>query len=196
LAALRIPFVRAYIVGRSAATMGMQFVSVAVGWELYERTGDPWALGLVGAVQVAPVLVLMLPAGNVADRFARRNIAVAAHAVLMLETIGLAAVSWLGGAVELVFALLLLGGVARAFAQPATSTLLPQLLEPRQFANANAWLISSFQLASISGPAIGGILIAVSGAATSSYLAAAIGNLVFIGTLMTLPAVRPPPGAG
>ena len=195
LAALRIPFVRAYIVGRSAATMGMQFVSVAVGWELYERTGDPWALGLVGAVQVAPVLVLMLPAGNVADRFPRRNIAVAAHAVLMLETIGLAAVSWLGGAVELVFALLLLGGVARAFAQPATSSLLPQLLEPRQFANANAWLISSFQLASISGPAIGGILIAVSGAATSSYLAAAIGNLVFIGTLMTLPAVRPLPGA-
>src|SRR5688572_16893295 len=89
IAVLRIPFVRAFILGRAAATIGMQFVSVAVGWELYERTSDPWALGLVGAVQVAPVLVLMLPAGNVADRFPRRNVAMLAHVLLALVASGL-----------------------------------------------------------------------------------------------------------
>lgn len=194
-AALRIPFVRAFALGRAAATLGQQFVSVAVGWELYERTGDPWALGLVGAAQVAPVLVLMLPAGNVADRFPRQNVAMLAHALLGLATLGLAAVSWLGAPIELVYGLLILGGVARAFAAPSVSTLLPQLLEPRQFANANAWLVSIFQLAAITGPAVGGVLIAISGAATTSYLAAAAGQFVFVGLLMTLPAVAPPSGA-
>jgi len=193
LAALRIPFVRDFALGRMAATIGTQFVSVAVGWELYERTGDPWALGLVGVAQVAPALVLTLPAGNLADRFPRRNIAMLAHALAGLAALGLAAVSWLGAAVELVYGLLLLTGVARAFAMPSVGTLLPQLLERRQFANANAWLVSSFQLAAISGPAAAGLLIALSGAATSSYLVAAVGQLLFVGLLTRLPAVAPPP---
>ena len=196
LATLRIPVVRAFIVGRAAAAMGMQFVQVAVGWELYERTGDAWALGLVGLVQIAPALVLMIPAGNAADRFPRRNVAMAAHTLAGLAALGLAAVSWLSAPVELVYGLLMLSGGARAFAAPSIAALLPQILKPRQFANANAWLVSSFQLASVTGPAVGGLLIAVSGAATSSYLVAAAGQFVFVGMLATLPMVAPPPGGG
>jgi hypothetical protein len=60
-AALRNPSVRAFAIGRMVATLAAQFVSVAVGWELYERTHDPWMLGLVGLAQVAPAMVLMLP---------------------------------------------------------------------------------------------------------------------------------------
>ena len=66
--ALRDPHVRAFILGRLASVLGTQFVSVAVGWELYERTGDPWMLGLVGLFSVAPVFVLMIPAGARSDR--------------------------------------------------------------------------------------------------------------------------------
>ena len=87
-AGLRLPYIRPFLVGRMASTIGAQFVSVAVGWELYERTGDPWALGLVGLAQVAPALVLMLPAGNVADRFPRRNVAIVAHGLLALAASG------------------------------------------------------------------------------------------------------------
>src|SRR5215208_1438409 len=194
LAALRIPYVRAFALGRMAATVGAQFVSVAVGWELYERTGDPWSLGLVGVAQVAPAMVLTLPAGNLADRFPRRNIAMLAHALAGLAALGLAIVSWLGAAVELVYGLLLLTGAARALAMPSVGTLLPQLLKRRQFANVNAWLVSSFQPAAISGPAAAGLLIALSGAAASSYLVAAAGQLLFVGLLAKLPAVAPPPG--
>ena len=74
LDALRNPYVRAFALGQIASSMGAQFISVAIGWELYERTGDPWALGLVGLFEVLPVFVLMLPAGNAADRFPRRNV--------------------------------------------------------------------------------------------------------------------------
>ena len=58
-AALRHAFVRSFAIGRFAAIAGWQMISVAVGWQLYERTGDPWALGLVGAVELAPVLFLI-----------------------------------------------------------------------------------------------------------------------------------------
>ena len=129
-AALRSPYVRAFTLGRMAAAIGTRFVSVAVGWELYERTGDPWALGLVGVVQVAPALVLMLPAGSIADRFSRRNVAIWTHAVLIVVALGLALVSRLGAPVELIYGLLMLGGVARAFASPSVSMLLAQLLRP------------------------------------------------------------------
>ncbi len=96
-AALRHPFVRRFAVGRFAAIAGWQMINVAVGWQLYERTGDPWALGLVGVVELAPVLLLMVVAGNAVDRYPRRNVAIFAHGLVALAAVGLALVSWLQG---------------------------------------------------------------------------------------------------
>ncbi|OFW47694.1 MAG: hypothetical protein A3J29_02685 [Acidobacteria bacterium RIFCSPLOWO2_12_FULL_67_14b] len=179
-AALRHAFVRSFAIGRFAAIAGWQMISVAVGWQLYERTGDPWALGLVGAVELAPVLFLMVVAGNAADRYPRRNVAIFAHALLTVAATGLALVSWLDGPTAAIYSLLVLIGAARAFASPSVNTILPQLLAPAEFANANAWLSSTFQLAAIIGPAAGGLLIAASGAATLAFAVAAAGQLVFI----------------
>jgi MFS family permease len=195
LQALRIPYVRSFALGRVASNIGAQIVTVAVGWELYERTNDPWALGLVGLVTLAPGILLMLPAGNAADRFPRRNIAMLACLLTGLASFGLAAVSWLNGPVEAIFAMLVVIGAARTISAPASGTILPQLIEPRQFANVNAWLISTQQLSSIGGPAVGGFLIALTGEATSSYVIAAIAQFLFAGILATFPAVAPPPGA-
>src|SRR5262245_48107183 len=105
-AALRDPLVRSFALGRMAATVGTQIVTVAVGWDLYERTGDALALGLVGLATVAPGVLLMLPAGSVADRFPRRNVAMAAHALLALAALGLAVVARLDGPVWLIYALI------------------------------------------------------------------------------------------
>src|SRR5919202_1485417 len=109
-AALRNPYVRAFALGKIASAMGAQFISVAIGWELYERTNDPWALGLVGVFEVLPVFVLMLPAGNAADRFVRRNVGVAAYLLLTIAALGLTYVSWTRAPVELVYALLMIVG--------------------------------------------------------------------------------------
>ncbi|MGE3269930.1 MAG: MFS transporter [Chloroflexota bacterium] len=193
--ALRIPIVRNFALGRIVSGLSQQIVSVAVGWELYERTRDPWMLGLVGIFTLAPSLLLMLPAGNWADRYPRRNLAILAAAMTGLASVALAAISWLQGPVELVFATLLLFGAARAISSPAAGTILPQLLEPRLFANVNTWIVSCMQLASVAGPAVGGALIYLTGEAGSSYVVAAVFQFMFVGLLLTLPSVAPPQGA-
>ncbi len=94
--------------------LALQFVSVAVGWDLYERTGDPWMLGLVGLVQIVPALALTLPAGALVDRYRRRDVALISYGALSLATFSLAAVAWLGahGLAHLRYA----GGVRRGAA--------------------------------------------------------------------------------
>lgn len=188
---LAIPYVRNFAVGRMAANVGQQMATVAVGWDLYERTGDALALGLVGLAQVAPALALMLPAGTVVDRFRRRDVAMASHAVWALGALGLALLAWVDGPIPLIYALLALGGAARAFAQPSTTTLLAQLLTPDEYQNAYAWLVSTMKVAQMLGPALGGLLIAATGEAASSYAIAAVGNLVFVGLLASMPRVAP-----
>jgi MFS family permease len=168
-------------------------INVAVGWLLYERTGSAWSLGLVGLVELAPILFLMVPAGNAADRFPRRIIGVIAHSVLALAGAGLAAVAWLDGPTWLIYALLVLVGTGRVVAAPAVNTILPQLLAPAEFANANAWLASTHQLASILGPAAGGLLIAASGGATLAFVVAALGQATFVMLLRTIPSPPLPP---
>ena len=190
-AALRNPFVRAFAVGRTAAVLGVQVTSTAVGWQLYERTGSAWALGLVGAIELAPVLALMFVAGNAADRYPRRHILVGAHVLLALACAGLLLVSWLGGAVALIYGSLFFIGVARAFSAPASSAMLPQLVRTEELANANAWLSSAYELAAISGPAIGGALIALTGSATAAFALGAASQGVFVLAMLRLPAIRP-----
>lgn len=196
LSALRHSFVRSFAVGRFAAIAGWQMINVAVGWLLYERTGDPWALGLVGVVELAPVLLLMIVAGNAADRYPRRNIGIFAHSLLTLVAIGLALVTSANGPLWAIYSLLALVGTARAFASPSVNTILPQLLAPAEFANANAWLSSTFQLAAITGPAVGGLLIAATGGAAPVFALAAVGQLVFVAMLLTMPVRVPPPATG
>lgn len=195
-AAIRHPFVRSFAIGRFAAMAGWQMINVAVGWLLYERTGDAWALGLVGAVELAPVLLLMIVAGNAADRFPRRNIGVFAHSLLALVAMGLALVASATGPIWAIYGLLALVGTARAFASPSVNTILPQLLAPAEFGNANAWLSSTFQLASITGPAIGGTLIALTGGAAVPFALASVGQVVFVAMLLTMPVRVPPPATG
>lgn len=196
-AALRVPVVRSFAIGRMASVIGTQIVSVAVGYQLYERTHNAWALGLVGVFELVPVLLLTIPAGNVADRHPRRNVAMAAHALLALASLGLALVAARGAPVPVIYALLLVVGAARAFASPSVGTLLPQLLRPEQFANANAWMSTLFELSSISGPALGGLVIGASGGdPTWAYAIAAAAQLLFVVMLLRIPRVDPPPRSG
>jgi len=185
-------FVRAFLAGRFPAVIGSQIVSTAAGWQLYERTGDAFALGLVGLVEFVPVLMLILPAGNLADRAPRRTIAMGASLALAAASLGLALVSAYDGPNLALYGLLAVIGAARAFAAPSISTMLPQLLPPAEFAAANAYVSSTFQIASVSGPALGGGLIELGGP-TLAYAVAAAAQLAFVLMLVFVPAVRPPP---
>jgi MFS family permease len=195
IAAFRHPAVLRFALGRFLSAMGTTSASVAVGWQLYETTNSAWSLGMVGLVEVIPVLTLALPAGAAADRFPRRRIAIAAHLTLAACAAALMALSAFGGAAWMYYVVLFVTGVGMAFRGPSVGAMLPQLVPAKDFANANAWFSSTFELASISGPAVAGGLIALASHAQPAFAFACLAHLGFVGVLFTIPA-RPAAQSG
>ena len=189
--ALRVPEFRRYLGGNLLALLGSQMQTVAVGWELYERTGEPLDLGLVGLVQVIPVVALAMPAGQIVDRMDRRRVILLATCVLLACSLALAAVSWTGAGVAWVYASLLVNGIARAFLQPAKSSLVPMIVPRPRFTNAVTWSTSGFQLATIVGPGLGGLAIGLFHQAWVVYLLDAALTAAFVVQLLRLPPQRP-----
>src|SRR5579885_460516 len=100
-AALRNVDFRRLLTGNILASIGTQMQSVAIGWELYERTHQAKALGFVGLVEFLPVLLLSLPAGQAADRYSRKKILLLAQAVMAIASFGLALLSYYQGPIPL-----------------------------------------------------------------------------------------------
>ena len=161
-------------------------LQVALGWELYERTGSALALGMVGLVTAIPVVLLALPAGHLADRADRKKIVIGAQIVFILMSLSLAAVSWRAGPVFIVYAILLVRGVAQAYNNPARSALLPRLVPVNVFGNAVTWSSSAFQTAAVVGPAFGGLVIAIQHRATGAYVIDAILTSIYLITLFAI----------
>jgi MFS family permease len=189
-AALRFRDFRLLLAGTFLEVVGQQMLGVAIGWELYERTRDPLALGLIGLVQVVPVVLLALPAGHVADQFDRKRIAVLAALALALSAFGLALLSFTVGPLLLIYLCLLTIGVARAFQSPATSSLVAQVVPAEHFTNAATWESSAWQASAILGPALGGFIIAARGGATLVYASTA-GMLLAATVILSLMRPRP-----
>lgn len=169
-----------YLAGRFCASIGQQMLTVAVGWELYERTGSALSLGLVGLTQTLPMLLFTLPAGHVADNFERKRVILLAALVMGCASAGLAIVSTLQAHVGWVYLCLFVAGSARTFLWPASSAFLPLLVPRAHFARAVAWSSSTFQLSSVLGPAAGGALIALLGKASVVYAINAATALCFL----------------
>jgi MFS family permease len=185
-AAFRFRDFRLLIGGRFIAQLGEAMVSIAIGYELYLRTRDPLLLGLVGLVQVLPVIALSLLGGYVADRFNRRLVTGLSQALLVLCSVGLTWVSLTEGPLWVLYAILTVIGVARAFNNPAESALTPQTVEPEYYGNATTWNSVMWQSSAIIGPAVGGFLIAAFGTALAVYIFNIIAGLVLITVLFLL----------
>lgn len=146
-----------------------QTQAVAVGWDLYERTGSAMALGWVGLAQFLPVMLLFLPAGHCADRYDRRWIMVASQVLLAIGSIGLLFAARPGVPLFWVYASLVFTGSAQVLNRPARDALQPQLVPTPLLVNAVALNSSVHQVASIGGPALGGLLIAATNSAQMVY---------------------------
>ncbi|GAB1538166.1 MFS transporter [Scytonema sp. NUACC21] len=177
-AALRFRDYRLFTIGRVLLFTGAQMQSVAIGWELYDRTGSAMVLGGVGLAQVLPMIALTLIAGHVADRSDRKRTMLLSVILLVICSLALAVLSFTQSTIVLVYTCLLLTGVARAFLKPASDALMWQLIPVSVFTNAATWNSSSFQLASVIGPALGGFAIAAFGGATGVYVLAAVAALL------------------
>jgi len=180
-AAFRHPAYLRFWAARLLTTFATQVVSVAVGWQMYDLTRDPFDLGLVGIVQFLPSLLLFLVTGIVADRFGRRIIMGLAGLLESACAVALLALTWSGTvSAALIFAVLAAFGVARAFFSPASASLVANLVPEEDFANAVAWNSSAWQVATIAGPTAGGLLYGISPVvafATAAIMMAAGGLL-------------------
>lgn len=166
-----------YWASRFLSALAVQMQAVAVGWLVYDITRDPLALGLVGLAGFLPAIGFALWTGHVADRVDRRRILMVCYAVLAATAAGLFLVARSGtDQVWPIYALIVVFGTARAFANPAGQALVPNLVPPEHFQNAVAWNSSAWQTATIAGPALGGFLYALGG--TVVFAAATFGFLL------------------
>jgi MFS family permease len=176
-----------YCASRFLSAVAIQMQNVAVGWLVYDLTRDPLALGLVGLAAFLPAICLALLTGHVADRFDRRAVLLVCYALITASAAGLLLLARHGATtVWPIYALILLFGTGRAFANPAGQALVPNLVPIQHFKNAVAWNSSAWQTATIAGPALGGILYAFGG--TVVFAAA---SLCFALTFLLLLAMRP-----
>ncbi len=161
-------------------------LQVALGWELYERTNSALALGVVGLATAIPVVLLALPAGHLADRMDRKKIVVAAQVVFIATSLALAALSHWQGPIALIYGVLLIGGAAQAYNNPARAAFLPSLVPPNVFANAVTWSSSAFQASAVVGPAFGGLVIAIQHRATLAYIGDATLTAIYLVMLLAI----------
>ncbi len=166
-----------------------QMQNVAVGWDVYHRVRDvpgggikqgAWALAMVGLIQAIPVILLALPAGQLADRYNRKSIVIWSQAALALCWAGLYFVSRTRGPLEYFYILLLFDGIANALTNPARTAMITQLVPMEAIANATTWNSTRWQLSAVLGPALGGAAIAWLGQPAPVYLISIVGAVWFV----------------
>ena len=192
-AAFRIPSFRHYLTGNFVFLVGLQMQKVALGWEIYERTGSALHLGYVGLAQFAPQVVLAPFGGHVVDAYNRKKVLFSALSVSLLGSFGLALDSVRPAPLWVFYALLVVIGSARSFWMPARSAILPRLVPPAIFRNAVSWNSSFFELASIGGPAVGGLLIGLFHRGFPIYMMNAAAALTFVLAVSRLKYDHDPP---
>ena len=195
-----------YTLARFFIVVALEMQSVAVGWQVYEITKRPLDLGYVGLAQFLPGFVLFLFAGHAADLYDRRKLLMWCYGGFALCSALLLAISWRGSqsvhalsvhstsvhsvSVHSIYVVLVLLGIFRCFNWPASRALLPQLVPEEHFSNAVAWNASTFQIATIAGPAIGGIAYALFRGPEGVYAIAV--TVSILSTILTL-RIHPQP---
>ena len=173
----------------------MQMATVAIGWQVYEISGNPLDLGLIGLAEFLPLLLLALPAGNLADRVPRRTL----YAFMVLVDVSVA-LALLGVTVARAtqvwpyFLLAFLTGVGSAVGAPAGRALTPSLVPQELLVKALAQRSIAFQLSMVGGPAAGGVLFAIRPELV--YVLAAALSVVALGCVLALQKGRVPAAVG
>lgn len=174
-AALRYPEFRAYIIARFFFIMVLTMQATLISWQVFEITKDPFSIGLIGLVEFVPAVIMALYSGYIIDRSDKKKLLHLSIAANLLLTILFAIVtgSFMASLFTKKFILLAIytiafcTGIARAFSGPTSFALVSLLVPKKKITNAISWHSSSWQIAGVGGPAIGGILYGLWGLTTS-----------------------------
>ena len=149
-----------YLSARIAIGIANTMLIVALGWHLYEITGDPWSLALVGLMQIIPVYVFFFVSGYVIDRFPRVWVVRACALVEALAVLGIAQILTQEDPDLLtLYGLVFVHGAGRAFHGPALHAIVPNIVPREVLDRAIAMSSTSWNAASIVGPVVAGYLI-------------------------------------
>ena len=190
--AMRFPEFRSYIVMRFLFTFAYQVQAVVIGWHIYQLTKDPLSLGLIGLAEAIPSIMVTLYGGYIADKSDKKKLLIwiigsmlCCSAVLtvvttdeVLRLIGQTPV------IIIIYIMIFFIGITRGFYSPTAFALMAQIIPKQHYTNSSTWNSGSWQIASIMGPAVGGLLYAFSGITACflvivTFLALALGCILF-----------------
>lgn len=172
-AAMKIPDFRRFISARFCITLAIQIQAVVVGWQVYEITKDPLSLGLIGLAEAIPSIAVSLYAGHVADVMSRKRIILITVSTLVFCSGSLLTFTTDPGAFILtygvlpIYSVIFISGIARGFITPAIFSFMPQLVPRDLYQNAISWNSTLWEMASIGGPPLGGLLYGFFGITTA-----------------------------
>ena len=188
---LRHPAFLFFLLSRSLSRFSSQIAAVAIGWQIYDLTGSAFDLGMVGLVQFAPTVLLVFVAGHAADRFERKRVVQLCQLVEAATALYLAIITYLGLVSEAqIFVATFVLGIAGAFESPTTAALLPLIAPQGSLQRATAVASGAAQVATITGPALGGFAYAI-----APHLAYAMMLLFWIFGMILTGFIQPRPQA-
>jgi MFS family permease len=193
-AALRVLNFRWFVASLMAMTIATQIQAVIVAWQIYDLTHDPLSLGLIGLAEAVPFIGVALFAGHVADRVSRVRISLIALAALFVCSVALLGFTLAPGTITParvwpIYLVIFLSGIARSFLQPARSALGAELVPRELYPNAVMWRSSTWQFATVVGPAVGGLVYGYGSARAAYALDAVIMGI----SVLALAAMRHSP---
>ena len=190
--AMRFPEFRSYIVMRFLFTFAFQIQAVVIGWYIYQLTKDPLSLGLIGLAEAIPSITVTLYGGYIADKSDKKKLLVKIIGAMLLCSVVLALVTTKealhillqGPVIIIIYLMIFCIGLARGFYSPTAFSLMAQIIPKEHYPNSSTWNSGTWQLASIIGPAAGGLLYGFSGMTSCfivivSFMAMALICIVF-----------------
>jgi len=196
-ASLRIPEFNYYLVIRFAMVFALSMQFTIVEWKVNEMTHDAFSLGLIGLAEVIPAVLVAPFAGHIVDKREKRGLLLLCVIAYIFIGLGLFLLTWdkaVAGfstkwVLNMVYLLVFLGGVARAFFSPANFSLMALIVPRNLYANASTWSSSSWQIGGMTGPALGGLFIHLFGIHWSMLIVVAM----FLPPLFSLIRIKPKP---
>ena len=159
---------------------------VALGWDMYERTGSAMAIAWIGVSQFVPSLLLALPAGQMADRYDRRKLMMASTLVAALAALVLLVAAATEARSEWLYLGSFIGAAAQSLNRPARAALMTGIVPSALLPNAVAWSAGVNQCAAMAGPAIAGLAIALSSGALAAYAVVAAGSVAALALVLRI----------